>query len=413
MAEAAHRGKLALERSNYDEAIQEYTTALTSAPTSPDYLVKRATAYQRAKRYTDALDDANHAVLNAQKRAKREQIIEAQFRRGCALYSLERYGDAKFVLAIVKRMDEKHKMADMWINKTDMALAKLSEGDEKRTCVVQESPKIDELSKTAESTKSDTQTTGSQTRTEPSLATAPALPTPQPSQTPADKIRYDWYQNPQNIYFTLMAKGVPKDKAQIDISEHSLSISFPLLSGSSYDLTLEPLFAEVKPAECIWKVLPTKVEITLVKAAQGRKWSALESNEPVTAVTGAAAGAEPSDPDAVKRAVLADPKPTAPAYPTSSKSGPKDWDKITKDMRIADAEEAGKKSSADDDDYEGGDEANHFFQKLFKGATPEAQRAMMKSYQESNGTSLSTNWDEVSKGPVETLPPDGMEAKKW
>jgi len=67
----------------------------------------------------------------------------------------------------------------------------------------------------------------------------------------------------------------------------------------------------------------------------------------------------------------------------------------------------------DDDDYEGGDEANHFFKKLFKGSSPEVQRAMMKSYTESNGTALSTNWEEVSKGKVDTLPPDGMEAKGW
>lgn len=38
---------------------------------------------------------------------------------------------------------------------------------------------------------------------------------------------------------------------------------------------------------------------------------------------------------------------------------------------------------------------------------------MIKSYQESNGTALSTNWEDVKKGPVETQPPDGLEAKKW
>ena len=38
---------------------------------------------------------------------------------------------------------------------------------------------------------------------------------------------------------------------------------------------------------------------------------------------------------------------------------------------------------------------------------------MMKSYTESNGTALSTNWEEVSKGKVETSPPTGMEARKW
>lgn len=36
-----------------------------------------------------------------------------------------------------------------------------------------------------------------------------------------------------------------------------------------------------------------------------------------------------------------------------------------------------------------------FFQHLFAGADDDTRRAMMKSYVESNGTSLSTNWDEV------------------
>jgi suppressor of G2 allele of SKP1 len=37
---------------------------------------------------------------------------------------------------------------------------------------------------------------------------------------------------------------------------------------------------------------------------------------------------------------------------------------------------------------------------------------MMKSFVESNGTCLSTNWNEVSQGKVETKPPEGMIAKK-
>lgn len=38
---------------------------------------------------------------------------------------------------------------------------------------------------------------------------------------------------------------------------------------------------------------------------------------------------------------------------------------------------------------------------------------MMKSFQESNGTVLSTNWAEVGSKKVECTPPDGMEAKPW
>jgi suppressor of G2 allele of SKP1 len=38
---------------------------------------------------------------------------------------------------------------------------------------------------------------------------------------------------------------------------------------------------------------------------------------------------------------------------------------------------------------------------------------MMKSYQESGGTTLSTNWDEVKKARVDVKPPEGSEWKKW
>lgn len=89
-----------------------------------------------------------------------------------------------------------------------------------------------------------------------------------------------------------------------------------------------------------------------------------------------------------------------PAYPTSSRAGPKNWDKVV------DLEDK-------DEDEDEGKDVNDFFKKLYKDATPEQQRAMMKSFTESNGTSLSTNWDEVGKGEVKTVPPEGVEAKKW
>jgi suppressor of G2 allele of SKP1 len=54
-----------------------------------------------------------------------------------------------------------------------------------------------------------------------------------------------------------------------------------------------------------------------------------------------------------------------------------------------------------------------FFKKLYADADDDTRKAMMKSYQESGGTALSTNWSEVKKGKVETKPPEGMEAKKY
>ncbi len=38
---------------------------------------------------------------------------------------------------------------------------------------------------------------------------------------------------------------------------------------------------------------------------------------------------------------------------------------------------------------------------------------MIKSFTESNGTCLSTNWTDVGAKKVEVTPPDGMTAKKF
>ncbi|KAH9822085.1 protein SGT1 homolog-like protein A [Teratosphaeria destructans] len=388
MATEFSKGKSALADKRYDEAIDCFTKALAQSPTSPDYLIHRSTAYQRAGKYDAALADADHAVLAAQKRGRREAILEAQFRRGCTLYSLGRYGDAQYILGICGKMNEKHNPTHLWFQKAKLALRGLPEADEKRKVVVKETPDAPAVPDESES-KSDT---GSA----PATRVAPAAPaTATPQQTPADKIRHEWYQNNDKLFFTLMAKGVPKEKAHIEVLERSLTISFPLVTGSDYNLTFDPLTEAVDPSTSTVTITPYKVEITLVKKTPGIKWKALEDPNATSTVD-----APTNTDDHMKNAVLTTETTTkAPAYPTSSKSGPKDWDALG--------------GNDDDDDDAGGDEANSFFKKLFKGASPDVQKAMMKSYTESNGTALSTNWDEVSKGRVETVPPEGMQANKW
>ena len=72
-------------------------------------------------------------------------------------------------------------------------------------------------------------------------------------------------------------------------------------------------------------------------------------------------------------------KPTA--YATK-----KNWDQIEKD--------AAKELEADKPEGDGA--MNALFKQIYDRADPDTRRAMMKSYQTSGGTVLSTNWGEVA-----------------
>jgi suppressor of G2 allele of SKP1 len=399
----AARGATALSARNYAEAIKEYTAAIAVNSTSPDYFIKRSTAYQRSSppKLDFALDDAENAVLLAIKRAKRELIAEAQMRRAIVLFAQERYGDAGFVLGIVKKLNSKEKTLPIWEGKVKLKLKDLSADDEKAKVTVQETPSAKEEPKAKAADSKPAQAT-------------------QTLQTPPSKIKDEWYQMHDRVVLTLLAKGVPKDKATVEINETSVSISFPA-ADSTYEFTLDPLYAPIIPQESSYDIKPTKVEVVMKKKTPGQKWHNLEGSESTLATT---AGATSTGMNPVKQAVLGQNK--APAYPTSSKSGPKDWDKVAYDLTHkpkSTGKEPVSKDKGDDSempeetvedlDDDDGDPAAAFFKKLYKNADPDTRRAMMKSYQESNGTVLSTNWQDVGKKKVETQPPDGMEARQW
>lgn len=185
-----------------------------------------------------------------------------------------------------------------------------------------------------------------------------------------------------------------------------LSISFPLPSGNDFVFDVDPLFDSVVSSECSYSILSTKVEVKLLKGTAGKKWADLEG-------TPRESPTEKSEPGG--KAPL---KAEKSLYPSSSKTGPKDWDKLANELTAKPPkknkpEDVAADNLEYDSDYDGSDPVNHFFKKLYKDANEDTRRAMMKSYIESNGTALSTNWEEVGKGKVETSPPEGMTAKKW
>ena len=421
--EQASRGASALSSGDFASAITHYTEALTTNATAVDYYIKRSTAYTRMSPadHQASLKDAETAVQLAVKRAKRELIAQSQLRRAVALFGLERFADAKQCLEWSKKYNEKEKTLPIWAMKIDSKLKGLEEGDPRAAVTVKETPDVDVS--TASQATNTIKPVERQEEQKAVVSIKEALkdlsttPKPQGAQTPASKIRHEWYQTSENVIVTLYCKGIPKDKATVEIKDNSLEVSFPLPTGSDYNFSLDPLFSNIDRMKSHYKIMSTKAEFTLVKSAPGQKWPSIEGTEAVKPENLGTNGNDPSQ-QAVKQAVLSTTaNNTAPAYPTSSKSGPKNWDKLASDLTKRPKKDAkeGEEDGLEEPgiEEEDGDPTTNFFKMLYKGADEDTRRAMMKSYQESNGTALSTNWAEVGKGPVETSPPDGMEAKKW
>jgi len=415
----AARGASALAAGDFKSAVSHYTDAICSNPQAVDYYIKRSTACARSSPvdHESALKDAETAVVLATKRAKRELIAQAQLRRGVALFGLERWADAKQCFQWVKKLNEKEKTLAMWDMKIEIKLKGLEAGDDRAKLTAKEMPDVEiPASSPVKDTEQKEEVKPSNGESAGAKATPPA-PQPEGVQTPASKIRHEWFQQPDNVIVILFAKGIPKAKASVEIKQRSLDISFPLPTGSDFNLSLEPLFAKIDAAASSCKIMSTKAEFTLKKATPGQKWSSLEGSEAVDAES-TKTNTDDDKAGETKHAALTDrPSNTGPAYPTSSKSGPKNWDRLANDLTKKPKKESSAGAEEDDDDGvpddDEGDPVNGFFKKLYKGADDDTRRAMMKSYQESNGTALSTNWGEVGKGTVETTPPDSMEAKKW
>ncbi|EEH42632.1 co-chaperone SGT1 [Paracoccidioides brasiliensis Pb18] len=468
----AQRGAKALSASNFPAAIEHYTRALAINPHATDYYIKRSTAYSRLRPADGgpngqaALHDAEMAVALGLKRARREQILSSQMRRAIVLYHLERYGDADFLFKLVRdkvgpavqntvksamtnnngstAAAKANRELDIWEMKVAKWVKTLGKDDERMQVTVKEYPdiKVPEAAELKEifrkqlaavdvgeekgsvdKGKDASRQENGQPPAEQEQSDSPPTVAPQAPLT--NKVRHEWYQTADTVVITLYAKGVPKEKADIDIQEDSLSITFPLASGSDFSFNLEPLFAPVDSSVSKTSVMSTKIEVVLRKKQSSLKWAALEGTHRQANPTGANNAAPPITPTSILSSQPSTLLPTegVPSYPTSSRTGLKDWDKVasslTKKKEKKKSSSKGKEIEAagseddnddeglqsDDSDYGTGDPVDAFFKKLYANADPDTRRAMVKSYYESEGTALSTNWSEVSKGKVEPKPP--------
>ncbi|SCZ87678.1 BZ3500_MvSof-1268-A1-R1_Chr2-2g05144 [Microbotryum saponariae] len=211
------------------------------------------------------------------------------------------------------------------------------------------------------------------------------------------KIRHEWYQTTTEIVLSVFIRNVNSEQLKVDLQPRSVSLSIPLATGSDVVFDLDPLAHEIDAQASSVRVLTPKIELKLIKKEPGIKWDKIEGDDDhATTTMGAPVESTPTH-----------------SYPSSSKKKITNWDAFVKTAEEEESAQA-HQEGAKKDPNAGGDKAlNEMFQKLYEGATDDQRRAMIKSYQESNGTALSTDWSDVSKRTVETKPPDSMIAKKW
>jgi len=198
----------------------------------------------------------------------------------------------------------------------------------------------------------------------------------------ATALRHEFYETDERVTISIFDRNA--DAAEVSVQFEPRKLSY---KNGEKSLVLEPLKGQITTDACEFTVGKVKVEIRLMKTVGGR-WGGLIGDSPDPLANSAAPSA---------------------SITTTSVKPKKNWEGITTEILTSE-----KEKSTEEDPNVGGDSTlNSFFQKIFGDADEDTKRAMMKSYQESGGTTLSTNWEDVKKGKVEVKPPAGSEWKKW
>ncbi|KAK3377544.1 SGS domain-containing protein [Podospora didyma] len=471
MSSAGQKGLEANRSRDYAAAIPLFDKALEDS-NSPTWLLGRAQAHQQLKNYDDALRDAElayHAAAERGSGSSRKQMIEAQYRRATILFKLGRYADsdccAKWSMLLAegrpaREEDGVEKNVDgngnytvtveqgiadkedqpgqnkgspmdaataltpktgyesdwnrayAWRSQALGFLKNVPADHPGRKVTVQKIPVQPTKKAAAKAPVKETVVADSDSSDNEAVVPKPnEKPAPAPGSVPEDKmkLRVDYYQSNKTVTVSLFVKDLKKDDLQVKFTKNQVRISpipreaAPYVKPGDREATSTlVLGGEIVPVNSRWSSTPRKLELVLEKASPV-KWGTwgVEKIGPLASDSAEAPVASkpveaPTGVSASENIPAATTKP--PAYPTSSKSGPKDWEKL---------------GEGEGDDNEAGQDVNYFFKELYKNSSPEQQRAMMKSFVESNGTALSTDWNDVKNRTVETVPPEGIEAKKW
>lgn len=95
--------------------------------------------------------------------------------------------------------------------------------------------------------------------------------------------RHDFYQTQTSVIASFFLKKINKEAAKVEFQEKELVLDLPTSDApvpKRYRATV-PLFGLVDPAKSTFKILGTKLEVSLAKA-DGSSWPVLRSDDRLT-----------------------------------------------------------------------------------------------------------------------------------
>lgn len=179
-----------------------------------------------------------------------------------------------------------------------------------------------------------------------------------------DSTRMQWFQSSKYVNIDIYAKNVVKDESQVLFTEKSLCIHLKRPGLGDYVLEVD-LAEEIVPSTSTWNVSRVKVEVRLCKL-KASTWKSLDRDMNIVSAN-------------VEAAELHEQRVK------TTKERQDGWNSFAeKELK----------------DYKEGDSAMDLFRSIYKDADEDTRRAMVKSYSESGGQVLSTNWGEVKEKKV-------------
>ncbi|GMG21337.1 unnamed protein product [Ambrosiozyma monospora] len=400
-----------IDDNNYEEASKVARKALEEDPESFDALLINSEIDTKLKKYDSALTNAIKALIEAEAKNDKELIAKAYKQKSTSYFKLKCFYEALQQILFAEKISPDNSEISLYksmiVNKYSKKSGKtkeeiaeieksIKEGYYQAPVSAKKKAKVEAAAKAAKPKAGPTPPVSSKpppkieeihdekptpTKTKTAAAPKPApVPkaapvAPKPKPTAKQNLRTDWFDTDNEVSIQVFIKFIQKESVKAEIKESSISFKFADKNKFEYEYTLPQLFSKVDVAKSSYRVFGTKLEITLIKAIK-EKWDKLSI-------------ADNSETEAEKQDEVF-------SYPTSGHKKI-DWSEIEKEV-------------GEEDDMDT-DSPDYFFKKLYKDADPDTQRAMLKSYQESNGTALSTDWKDVSSKFYEPVPEDKYKDK--